>query len=1731
AETTANGNCGDGKDNDCDGYTDSADSGCSSCSGTDTSCGTYPSCTNCNSDDGCSGNYYYNYYCVSNAAGCSHISDSCTDCSCSCGGYNTAETTANGNCGDGKDNDCDGYTDSSDSGCSSCSGTDTSCGVYPTCNNCNADDGCYGNFYRDYYCSGTSCSYNLNNCAADCSCSCGGYNTEETIANGNCDDGKDNDCDGYTDHGDSGCYSCDNMVKDGDETDIDCGGSCNPCEDWKSCIISSDCYSNLCDQSACKTPVLLIHGYLSKPATFNTLNSRLANDGFVVYNDFDYERITNNLANGNIKSYSHLLEGEINNIKSETGAVKVDIVANSMGGLIARWYSISHLDTIKNIVMLGTPNHGSHIANQAWILNLIGYYQTQYSKEEVDLILSGWSSIARTQLGVCSDFLKILNYGSDISYSLCESYDAFDHLNYYSNHNQDEIINERVTHSVIAAIINTRASNTWQWAVYRDYGDGIVNIHSAWLNKGSKTKVLNQNHGDLLEDSGTYGEIKNTLKNSNYHSSELVQSISEQSLSEELPQNLTGPENIQEFPELFGEIGNYETKTYSYNVSEVNLLEIIATLFSENMGVNIISPSGIAINKSSCNNDCNFSKENSVNIFDLLNPEDGTWQVEITYNNTGSHYYSLILLTQSNYSFYQVPTETSILPGDSVALKINFSQNNNHIAGSSVHVSINSSDYHYESALYDDGLHGDGLANDGIFTLNFTPPSLGDYYLEFIGSFERNGLTIKNAIYFTVTARTLVDLTANQLTFNSTYFFEGNNMTAIAEIENLAGYTAKNATIMLYSDDSLNNLLDNITIDFDPYEKKNVSFHWSNLTEGSYNLTVMISPFNEFMESNYSNNLLKKIIHIYTHGIILNEYSNLNLIFNSFGSKVVYIKIPQNKAISKAQFDVELKESQGTQSLTIKANEKSLTAINEYLDSNEDNTQKFSIPDYKDIPELNRELFDESNTDTIYYELNISDIQVNQNNNYSELNIDGFYYTQDNGKPILPIKYFEIPLPPEAETFNIEVVNPTYSEIDLGKKIKPFVLDYNLFRENSFKEDEVYGTYYSTPNLVTVNFGYKGEQKYALLKYYPFGYDSVKGKLNVTTHASLKLSYGNFQYLSNTVQSESIESTTESIPDVEWSKTFGGTGDDLADDVQQTNDGGYIISGYTGSGGFYGAYLIKTDPNGNIEWSKTFGGYDRAKSVQQTNDDGYIIAGYTDSFGAGNYDAYLIKIDPNGNIEWSKTFGGTGDDLADDVQQTNDGGYILSGVINYYNVWGGDSWLIKTDTNGNEQWNKTFGGSSKEEAYSVQQTNDSGYILGGDTYSFGNGDSDGYLVKTDSNGNMEWSKTFGINRPDRGYYDGFKSVQQTNDLGYILAGYTENTDGSDFYLVKTDINGNLEWNKTFSARLSWDEAKSVYQTNDDGYIVVGFAHSSISDNSDFFIVKTGPNGNYKWSKKFGGSGDDWANSAQQTSDGGYILAGYTDSFGAGNNDVYLVKLLSKSASIDILNDDNIEYAITLNQKITVNMSNLSNTYYNQDYDVLVPILISSNSAGIVEITNIDLEFKETKDYNYLLRRDWNLISSPIKSADNSIDYIFDLIDYSSILSFNNANNHWLFYKNESSNNFNTIDITKAYWLNSPLNQTLTIEGTEFTYPINFSLKEGWNLISYPSLNTTLINESLKEVNNTYASIMAYKDNNWLIYSPHKPTNLNTLTNLTPWQGYWIKVPRDINWTFDGTKFS
>jgi hypothetical protein len=354
-----------------------------------------------------------------------------------------------------------------------------------------------------------------------------------------------------------------------------------------------------------------------------------------------------------------------------------------------------------------------------------------------------------------------------------------------------------------------------------------------------------------------------------------------------------------------------------------------------------------------------------------------------------------------------------------------------------------------------------------------------------------------------------------------------------------------------------------------------------------------------------------------------------------------------------------------------------------------------------------------------------------------------------------------------------------------------------------------------------------------------------------------------------------------------WDMTYGGTNNDDCFSVLKANDGGYILAGDTASfgAGETDVWLIKTDVNGNMEWNKTYGGA-AADDVQFmiADDDGYILAGRTYSFGEGDADLWLIKTDFNGNMIWNRTYGGPQTEWCWSIVKTSDDGYALLGRTNSYGSGNNDFWLVKTDSEGLLDWNTTIGDTGDERGRFLVNTVDGGFLLLGWTNSSGAEGIDFWLVKTDSHGNPQWNKTYGGESGDRG-----KVIVKTENE-YLLGGSTTSfgAGDNDIWLVRVDSTGNQIWNKTYGGQAR-ETVNSMLMTDDGGYALAGYTYSFGAGDQDVWLVKTDSAGNVKWNQTYGGAAHEAAHTFLKTDEGGYLLAGFSASYGSGDTDVFLIK--------------------------------------------------------------------------------------------------------------------------------------------------------------------------------------------------------------------------------------------------
>lgn len=391
-------------------------------------------------------------------------------------------------------------------------------------------------------------------------------------------------------------------------------------------------------------------------------------------------------------------------------------------------------------------------------------------------------------------------------------------------------------------------------------------------------------------------------------------------------------------------------------------------------------------------------------------------------------------------------------------------------------------------------------------------------------------------------------------------------------------------------------------------------------------------------------------------------------------------------------------------------------------------------------------------------------------------------------------------------------------------------------------------------------------------------------------------------------------------PTVQWQKSYGGTKGDKANAMTPTKDGGFVLAGMsastdgdiTGNHGGADYMIVKVNSTGTLEWQKSLGGtiYDEANAIKQTTDNGYIVVGgakSNDGDVTGHHgsdtakaDYWVVKLNSAGSIEWQKSLGGTGDDVARSVQQTSDGGYIVAGSAKSTNgdVTGGhggnDYWIVKLSATGDIQWQKSLGGSGDDIAFAIDQTADNGYVVAGSSSSsdgdvtVNHGARDFWIVKLDNTGNLVTQVSYGGSNDEAAL-----TIKATTDGGYIVSGRTASTDGDvtgnrgqeDFWLLKLDNKGGLRWQKTFGGSDN-EEANSIQQTSDGGYIVAGFTTSNDFNieggnhnklTADAWLLKFNDSGVVQWKKCYGGTGSDAAEQVYETADKGYVFAGVSNS--------------------------------------------------------------------------------------------------------------------------------------------------------------------------------------------------------------------------------------------------------------
>lgn len=360
-------------------------------------------------------------------------------------------------------------------------------------------------------------------------------------------------------------------------------------------------------------------------------------------------------------------------------------------------------------------------------------------------------------------------------------------------------------------------------------------------------------------------------------------------------------------------------------------------------------------------------------------------------------------------------------------------------------------------------------------------------------------------------------------------------------------------------------------------------------------------------------------------------------------------------------------------------------------------------------------------------------------------------------------------------------------------------------------------------------------------------------------------------------------------PGVKWEKSFGGSEDDEAKSIVQTKDGGFVIVGKTESkgAGKSDVWLIKLNAAGEIDWDKTFGGAkdDEGFSIINTKEGGFAFAGFTESVGKGSSDFLVVNLDFTGKELWNISYGGPKADNANKIIQCFDGNFIVIGSTKSRGAGSTDYWVIKTSGTDKLIWKKNYGGGKKDNPNSIIQMADSGFVVIGNSHSFSTVGSDAWLVKINKTGRAKAKMNYGGND-----YDVANSIIATED-GYVFAGATMTETKGFFDIWIVGLNSNFE--KTWTNQ--WGDKKDeklevIIETNDSCYVMAGYTQSYGAGGYDGWIIKLDKNGKKIWEKTIGGDKDDKIFDMIQTKDGSLVICGYTKSEGDGKKDFWVVKL-------------------------------------------------------------------------------------------------------------------------------------------------------------------------------------------------------------------------------------------------
>lgn len=431
-----------------------------------------------------------------------------------------------------------------------------------------------------------------------------------------------------------------------------------------------------------------------------------------------------------------------------------------------------------------------------------------------------------------------------------------------------------------------------------------------------------------------------------------------------------------------------------------------------------------------------------------------------------------------------------------------------------------------------------------------------------------------------------------------------------------------------------------------------------------------------------------------------------------------------------------------------------------------------------------------------------------------------------------------------------------------------------------------------------------------------------------------------------------------------WQSNTGGIYNEVGYAGVQTDDGGFAILGstYSFGAGDFDIYLLKINSVGDTTWTATYGGdsTEYGYDIQKTSDGGYILVGSTRSFGSGNRDVYLLKVDSLGEVAWSRTYGGADNDEGCSVRAIGDG-YIVCGTTSSRGAGYADLYLIRTDANGDTLWTRTFGGAGGESGSAVRQVPGGGFIAVGSTGSFGEGYSSIYLVRVGASGDSLWATTLGGSKADFG-----SNIENTMDGGFVIIGSTASFGAgySDAYLIKTDNAGIPIWEKTYGGPGD-DRGYSVSSTLDGGYIISGTTESFGAQSIDIYIIRTDPSGGQIWSSKYGGAKSDFGRMVFQEQGRDYMIVGYSYSYSNGGSDIYIAKLGGDATPVE----DDYPTGIPSGYALSQNYPNPFNLTTRIDYTLPRRAVVSLTIYNILGQVICDWQFESQPAGNYSIEWD------------------------------------------------------------------------------------------------------------------------------------------------------------------